>query len=175
MNEISKETSSDQEPPQKRKEEAPQATTRNELRNYLKTPKAFWYWLTVAATFATAISVFTIPEKAYPMAIIRNVLGTIFILWLPGYTLIKTLFPTTLPTKPNDKELEIIERIALSIGMSIALVPMIGLLLYYTPWGINLLPIMLSLSALTLAFATAALFKEYRETKKQQNKTLTRN
>jgi len=43
---------------------------------------------------------------------------------------------------------------------SIALVPIIGLLLYYTPWGISVTPIVLSLLALTIVFATAAIIRE---------------
>jgi uncharacterized membrane protein len=50
--------------------------------------------------------------------------------------------------------------------MSIALVPIIGLLLNYTPWGIRLTPIILSLLALTIVFATAAVIREY-QIKKQ--------
>jgi uncharacterized membrane protein len=45
--------------------------------------------------------------------------------------------------------------------MSIALVPIIGLLLNYTPWGIRLTPIVLSLTALTIIFATAAIVREH--------------
>ena len=54
-----------------------------------------------------------------------------------------------------------IERVALSLGMSLALVPIVGLILNYTPWGIRLTPIPLSLLALTIIFATAALLREY--------------
>jgi uncharacterized membrane protein len=61
----------------------------------------------------------------------------------------------------TEKNLDTIERIALSVGMSIAIVPMVGLLLYYTPWGIQLTPIVLSLSALTATFATAAVLREH--------------
>jgi uncharacterized membrane protein len=50
--------------------------------------------------------------------------------------------------------------------MSLALVPLVGLLLNYTPWGIRLTPITLSLTALTLTFATAAVIREYQSTSK---------
>jgi uncharacterized membrane protein len=40
-----------------------------------------------------------------------------------------------------------VERVALSLGMSIAIVPLIGLGLKYTPWGIRLEPILVSLLA----------------------------
>jgi hypothetical protein len=130
------------------------------VRGYLRTSNASWYWITVAATLAALVSVFLISEEAYPIVIVRYVLGAIFILWLPGYAFIKALFPVTLPIKTSDKNLDTIERAALSFGMSLALVPIVGLLLNYTPWGIRLTPITVSLTALTLSFATAAVIRE---------------
>jgi hypothetical protein len=134
--------------------------TPHNLAAYVKT-EAGWYWITMTLAAATTLVVFTVPENAYPLIYIRYVLGTIFILWLPGYSFTKALFPT----KPTDKKpagnLDSIERIALSIGLSLALVPIVGLLLNYTPWGIRLTPILLSLLALTTIFATAAVIREY--------------
>ena len=138
------------------------------LKAYLKTHEAAWYWTTLIVTFATVAAVFTIPENLQPFVIIRYVLGTVFILWLPGYTFIKALFPTQVPVKTSSENLDSIERLALSIGLSLALVPIVGLLLNYTPWGIRLEPVTLSLTALTLTFATAALLRE-NETRKKRN------
>ncbi|MBT9164937.1 MAG: hypothetical protein DDT23_00948 [candidate division WS2 bacterium] len=70
---------------------------------------------------------------------LRIILGLPFILFLPGYTFISALFP-------RKKDLDSIERIALSFGLSIAITPLIGLILNYTPWGIRLGPILYSLS-----------------------------
>jgi hypothetical protein len=128
---------------------------------YLKTSAALWFWTTLALTFATLVTVFTIPETSYPLVYIRYVLGTIFVLWLPGYAFMKALFPEQLPIKTSEKDLDIIERTALSIGMSLALVPIVGLLLNYTPWGIRLTPIVLSLVTLTAVFAFAAVLREH--------------
>jgi hypothetical protein len=128
---------------------------------YLKTSAALWFWTTIALTLATLTAVFTVPETAYPLVYIRYVLGIIFVLWLPGYTFMKALFPKQLPIKTSEKDLDIIERTALSIGMSLALVPIVGLLLNYTPWGINLTPIVLSLVTLTVVFAVAAVLREH--------------
>lgn len=74
------------------------------------------------------------------------------VLFLPGYTLIAALFP-----KKND--LDGIERLALSFGLSIAVVPLIGLGLNYTPWGIRLTPVVISLAFFILAMAGAAHFR----------------
>jgi hypothetical protein len=127
---------------------------------------ALWYWTSIAIAILTVIVVFTVPEDLYPWSYLRNALGTIFVLWLPGYAVIKALFPTQMPIKTSTANLDTIERIALSIGMSLAIVPIIGLLLNYTPWGIRLTPIVLSLFALTLISATTAMIRE-QQTKKQ--------
>jgi len=132
----------------------PSQSTPKALNTYIRSSEAYWFWTTISLAIATTITVFTVPEDAYPMVYIRYVLGSIFVLWLPGFTLIKALFP-------SKKELDTIERTALSIGLSLAIVPIVGLLLNYTPWGIRLTPVTLSLLALTIAFATAALIREY--------------
>jgi uncharacterized membrane protein len=76
------------------------------------------------------------------------------ILFLPGYALIAALFP-----KKDD--LDGIERVALSFGLSIALVPLIGLGLNFTSWGIRLLPILVSLSFFTIAMCVVAVFRRH--------------
>lgn len=132
----------------------PSKPTPQPLKAYICSSEAYWFWTTTILAIATAITVFTVPEDAYPIVYIRYVLGSIFVLWLPGFTLIKALFP-------SKRELDTIERIALSIGLSLAIVPIVGLLLNYTPWGIRLTPITLSLLALTITLATAAVLREH--------------
>jgi uncharacterized membrane protein len=118
-------------------------------------------------SITTVAVVFTVPEEAYPLVYVRYVLGTIYVLWLPGFTLLKMLFPAGSAAHSSRKSLDTIERIALSIGMSLALVSIVGLLLNYTPWGIRLTPIMLSLLGLTTIFATVAIVREYQNQLKQ--------
>jgi len=141
----------------------PPKPTQQCLKTYMRSNEAYWFWITTSLAIATVVTVFTVPEDAYPIVYIRYVLGSIFVLWLPGFTLIKALFP-------SKKEMDAIERVALSIGLSLAIVPIVGLLLNYTPWGIRLMPITLSLLALTITFATAALIREH-QTKKMEDQT----
>jgi len=139
------------------------------FHHFLRTNRAYWYWTTILLALTTTILVFTVPEDTYPIVYARYILGSIFVLWMPGYTFIKALFPAKLPIQTASTELDTIERIALSIGMSLALVPIVGLLLNYTPWGIRLTPITLSLLALTIAFATAAITREHQTEIKKNN------
>jgi hypothetical protein len=141
----------------------PPKPTPQSLKTYIGSGEAYWFWTTISLAIATVITVFAIPEDAYPMVYARYVLGSIFVLWLPGFTLIKALFP-------SKKEMDSIERVALSIGLSLAIVPIVGLLLNYTPWGIRLMPITLSLLALTITFATVALIREH-QTKKMEDQS----
>ncbi len=80
---------------------------------------------------------------------IRMVFALPSILFIPGYALIAALFP-------QREGLDGLERIALSFGLSIAIVPLIGLVLNYTPWGIRLGPVVSSLVGVTLVFILAA-------------------
>ena len=91
--------------------------------------------LLAAIILALATLVFTLtPLSDLP---VRVPLGLLMVLFVPGYTLIAALFP-----KIGD--LDGIERTALSFGLSIAVVPLIGLGLNYTPWGIRLIPVVVS-------------------------------
>jgi uncharacterized membrane protein len=94
-----------------------------------------------------ALFIFLVPDNVG-----RIVLGLPFILFFPGYVLIGTLFP-------EKAALDLIERIALSFGVSIALVPLIGFGLNYTPFGIRLEPILVSLILFNVAFCALALWR----------------
>ena len=83
---------------------------------------------------------------------LRAPIGLLMVLFVPGYVFIAALFP-----KVGD--LDGIERIALSFGLSIAVVPLIGLALNYTPWGIRLTPVDLSIAAFTLLMSVAAYWR----------------
>jgi uncharacterized membrane protein len=86
---------------------------------------------------------------------VRIILGLPLVLFLPGYSLIATLFP-------RKDDLDGIERIALSFGLSIAITPLLGLALNYTPFGIRLTPILIVLSIFTIALAIGAYVRRSR-------------
>jgi uncharacterized membrane protein len=105
-----------------------------------------------------------IPSNVLLIEDLRVIFGGVFLAFLPGYTLMRLLFPPTHKSSVNAKGIDVFERFALSLGLSLVIAPMAGLLLNYTPWGITLIPITLILVMLTLLFATAATNREYRIT-----------
>jgi uncharacterized membrane protein len=104
--------------------------------------------LAIAWALATTVIVLLAPF-AEPA---RIALGLVFVLFLPGYVLVAALYP-------RRDDLDPVERLALSLGLSIAVVPLIGLGLNYSPWGIRLNPI---LAFLTLFIVLAAGVATYR-------------
>jgi uncharacterized membrane protein len=83
---------------------------------------------------------------------IRFIFSIPMILFIPGYVLIAALFP-------GKEDLDGFKRLALSFGLSIAIVPLIGLILNFTPWGIRLDPIVISLVAFTIPFIFLAQYR----------------
>ena len=104
---------------------------------------------------ATALCVIFVLVPILNGTVFRIILGLLLILFIPGYSLIAALFP-----KKND--LDGIERTALSFGLSIAVVPLIGLLLNYTPFGIRLDPVLISISIFTVFMSTAAYIRRWK-------------
>ena len=93
------------------------------------------------------LSIILIPDSP-----LRTILGFPFVLFFPGYTLLCVLFPAK-------TDLGGIERVALSIGLSLACVPLIGLALNYTPLGIRLTPIMATLFSFTVVMSILSFYK----------------
>ncbi|WP_248516872.1 DUF1616 domain-containing protein [Salinarchaeum laminariae] len=62
----------------------------------------------------------------------------------------------TRPPAVTGRGIDGIERVALSFGLSIAIVPLLGLVLNFTPWGIRLLPILVAVGGFTILAAIVA-------------------
>ena len=118
--------------------------------SYAISPISLRFWGAVGATLLSVALIFATSGLALYL---RYVFGSLLVLFLPGYSLIELLYPK--------KELDELTRFALSVGLSLALVPLVGLVLNYTPFGIRLFPVALSLSGLTLLFLALALRRKH--------------
>lgn len=85
----------------------------------------------------------------FPSTSLRMTLGVPFMLFFPGYAAMAALVPGT-------SRFSGLERLALSFGISVAVVLLIGLALDFLPWGIKLTPILYSVATFILLASVIA-------------------
>ncbi|MGB9879710.1 MAG: DUF1616 domain-containing protein [Anaerolineae bacterium] len=90
-----------------------------------------------------------------PLPMLRLFLGLAYVLYVPGYALQAALFPRA-------DDLDGPERLALSFGLSVAVIPPLALLLDALPWGIRLWPIVISEATLIALSSVVALLRRRR-------------
>jgi uncharacterized membrane protein len=128
----------------------------------------------VALVVATAIAVFAPLLSETPL---RIALGLPFVLFLPGYAFVAALFPEAGPGPDAAGEgesgpferlhtggaggIDGIERLALSFGLSIAITPLLGLVLNFTPFGIRLTPVVLAVGGFTVVASVVAALRRW--------------
>ena len=93
----------------------------------------------------------------FPYDALRIAVGIPFVLFFPGYALMAALYIRKVGMGG-------IVRVALSLGMSLAVVVLIGLILNYTPWGITLDSVLYSLASFILAMSIIAWVRRKRLT-----------
>jgi hypothetical protein len=120
------------------------------LPSYAFSPISLWFWAALAALMASAALIFV---TSGVVLYLRYAFGSALVLFLPGYSLIEALYPK--------RELDELTRFALSMGLSLALVPLAGLVLNYTPFGIRLLPVAFSIAGITIALLIVALTRKH--------------
>jgi uncharacterized membrane protein len=103
---------------------------------------------------------------------LRILLGVPFVLFLPGYVIVASLFPEASDevSEPDsddaskkdfllsrtERGITGLVRLVLSVGLSLAIVPLIGILLVVTSWGIRLRSLLFCIGGLTLFMAVVA-------------------
>lgn len=124
--------------------------------------------LVLAFVVATNVAVLVPMVRTTPL---RAVFGFAFVLFVPGYALTAAVFPRRRPDsetvapesssggdRDDVRRIRItgIERFVFSMGASVVVAPLAALALNFTPWGIDLLPALVSLSAFTVVMTVAA-------------------
>src|SRR6266566_3929632 len=84
-----------------------------------------------------------------------NYLAIVVVLFVPGYVLVAALYP-------RREDLDWIERVVLSSGLSIAVVPFLGLALSLTSVGIHFGPVVLITAAFSVLVGLAAWWRRIR-------------
>ena len=128
------------------------------FRSYAFSPLAIWFW---EATVATLLSLALIEVTGGALIYFRYIFGSLIIFFLPGYALVSLLF-----SKRDDTNS--LFRIALSVGLSISMVTVIGLVLNFTSTGLGLVPVAFTLSAVTLILLLVSLSQKFASYKLSQ-------
>jgi len=128
--------------------------------DYLKNINyTFWFYGVLIGVFLTVLITLIIPSTLITY-IVRVIVASLFIVFFPGYVLMELIFPR--------REVSLIERFALSIGLSIAIVPLIGFILNYTV-KIELVQSVVSLAIFTILMSIFALIRKYKLSKEMIN------
>ena len=102
--------------------------------------------LTIVLAFLALISIY-IPQ--IEGTVLRTILGLFVIVVAPGYVLIAALYP-------GKANINGIMRMVLSLGMSVIIAFLIGLVLNFTAWGIRLEPVAICLAVFSIITALVA-------------------
>src|SRR4030042_1454254 len=60
---------------------------------YLKDIDAAWFWAYSLTVLASALSVLFITQPNHPLIYLRHALGAVYVVFIPGYALVKMLYP----------------------------------------------------------------------------------
>lgn len=125
--------------------------------NYISSAPARWFWLLIVTALIASIIVILGVDDNSSFIYARYAMGLIYVLFLPGYAIIKILFPA--------KQLDVFEMLALSIGISLAIVPLIVLPLNFIPIGLTVTSVTTSILILTLLFSILAAIRGFQQIK----------
>jgi hypothetical protein len=123
--------------------------------DFLSPRNSRWFWIAVATTVLSFLSILLIPETGTPMSYVRYVFAFVLVIFLPGYCLTETLFP-------DEDSLDMVERLTFSIGLSFAVTALVGLFLSFSSLNLTLATALPALGSLVLVLAVAALIRKYR-------------
>lgn len=90
-----------------------------------------------------------------PSSVWRIILGLPLVLFTPGYALMLAIFP-------GKGRVGGIERVALSFGISVAVVALIMLILNYTPWGFTVESTLYAIASFVFVVSLVALVRRKR-------------
>ena len=114
-------------------------------------------WLTSAATCLIMALVFLLPSIE-PWSYMRIITGTVFSLFVPGNALVQLLFA--------HRNMEQTEQMVLSVGLSIALISIIGLMLKYILLALTVESAVISIGILSITLSAVANYTHFLSSKR---------
>ncbi len=127
--------------------------TKGGLSSVLAPENSLWFWIVICLAVISFISIMFIPETGTAISYIRYLFAFILAAVLPGYCLTQTLFP-------KEEQMDIIERITFTIGLSFAITALVGLFLSFSPFGLTLGTALPALGITVIVLAVLALIRK---------------
>lgn len=131
-----------------------------QFKRYIISRHAEWFWAVIAVIAFTMIGI-SIPEGLFPANYLRAGFALCFVLCLPGFVLLKLLFPLERNIESLLHTSSLLYRLFLSVGLSIVISSTVGLILHFSYWGLELVPLALSIACLTIVLAVIGLFRNF--------------
>ena len=113
----------------------------------------YWFYISMGIILGTLVSSYLLPPQS-PYTTLRGVVGSLFTLFVPGYSLIKALFIA-------DRELTEIAVYPVSVVVSIVITYVVGLVINSMIWSMDRDYILLSLTVVTLVTAIIGVYRRY--------------
>ena len=124
-----------------------------DIKEFLVSSKVYWYYLVMLVSVFMFFSSFISSPKTMLSLYFTYLVGTFFVLFIPGYCITRILY--------SGIEVSRLKFIVFSIGISVSMASIIGVIMNYTPWGINKIPIVIMEFFIITFLSSYAVYKEF--------------
>lgn len=128
----------------------------SDLFSYIKSQDSRWYLAVIAASFIALFSVLLVPDGS-PLVFLRYLLGFLMVILLPGYSTLRALY--------DMRSISYAKIILMSLGISVCIASVIGVILNFTPWGLTPASTSLTQFVVILGLASFSVYREFTRTK----------
>ncbi len=110
------------------------------------------FWIAIIACAAVVLATFALPQTD-PWIAAKRIAGAVFLFVIPGYVMTNVFIARN--------RLSYLERIAVSVGLSLAAVAIIGIVLSYSIAGVRLEPIVISIASFNVVLAFFGAYRDF--------------
>ena len=134
----------------------------------------YWVDLALVGLLAlVAVVLATLSVATGPLAVLRVPLGFLLVFFLPGYAIMAALYPVAGEYAPwpaggrghaasERGGPSVLERLVLSVGLSVSVVPLVSLCWNFSPWGIALPQVLGSVGVIVVVASIVAAVRRRR-------------
>ncbi|ADY01247.1 hypothetical protein VMUT_1040 [Vulcanisaeta moutnovskia 768-28] len=124
--------------------------TQSSAAQYLFSIESLWFWISLAITYIAFASIYV---NNLVINFIRYFVGAIFITFVLGYAVVEFVYP-------KGDEVSPLERFVLSLGLSITIIPIVGVILSYMPFKYTVYSVSAALTILASIMLILALARK---------------